>query len=134
MSPNGDMKPTQPELLILKHLWKTEPQSLREIHLAVERKLNWSRSSTRKTVERMCDKNMLSSSDSHGLKVYRAALKKVPTMASIIRHFTAEVLGLEGPMPVSNLVQSDLFNEQELDELSKYLEQIQRTSENDEPC
>lgn len=118
------MNPAPSELVILKHLWRSKSQSLREIHTAVSAELNWSRSSTRKTVERMVDKGMLSVSDSHGLKVYRARLKKIPTIATMIRQFAAEVLGLEGPLPVSNLVKSHLLSEAELQELDDYLKRI----------
>jgi len=125
MSPNGDMNPAASELVILKHLWRAKSQSLREIHLAIEPKLDWSRSSTRKTVERMVEKNMLTVADSHGLKVYRAKIKKIPTLASMIRSFTAEVLGMDGPLPVSNLVKSHLLSEQELLELEDYLKNLE---------
>ena len=127
MSPNGDMNPAPTELTILKHLWRHKSQSLREIHLAVSPELNWSRSSTRKTVERMVDKGMLKVSDSHGLKVYRAKLKKIPTLAPMIRNFAAEVLGLEGPLPVSNLVKSQLLSDEELQELDDYLKHIDQS-------
>ncbi len=125
MSPNGDMNPAASELVILKHLWRTKAQSLREIHLAIEPKLNWSRSSTRKTVERMVEKNMLNVADSHGLKVYRAKIKKIPTLAALIRNFAADVLGLDGPLPVSNLVKSHILTDQELVELEEYLKKLE---------
>lgn len=124
MSPNGDMTPAHSELVILKRLWSTKSQSLREIHEAVAPELNWTRSSTRKTVERMVDKGMLSVKEVHGLNVYRARIKKIPTLGKMVRHFAAEVLGMDGPLPVSNLVQSQLLSQQELDELEQYLKRL----------
>jgi len=129
MSPNGDMKPANTELTILKQLWRKQPQSLREIHQAIEPELVWSRSSTRKTVERMVNKGMLTVADSHGLMVYRANIKKIPTLAAMIRSFTAEVLGLEGPLPVTNLVKSQLLNEDELEELERYLKKLDASNQ-----
>jgi predicted transcriptional regulator len=125
LSPNGDMKPSPTELVILKHLWLAQPQSLREIHTAIESELQWTRSSTRKTVDRMIEKGMLSAKNAHGLKVYRAKVKKIPTIASLIRLFASDVLGLDGPLPVTNLVKSKLLNDQELKELDNYLKQLE---------
>lgn len=125
------MKPSSTELVILKHLWTKQPQSLREIHTAIETQLDWSRSSTRKTVERMLSKSMLSSETAHGLLVYRTKIKKIPTLASMIRNFAADVLGLDGPLPVSNLIKSKLLNEQELKELDEYLKKIDQPEAKD---
>ena len=116
------------ELLILKQLWRKQPLSLREIHLAVETELRWSRSSTRKTVERMVNKNMLSVTESHGLKIYRAKLRKIPTIAAMVRGFAANVLGMDGPLPVSNLVKSRLLTDEELEELDAYLKKLDTES------
>lgn len=121
MSPYGDMKPSPTELLILQHVWRQGTQSIGEIHRAVAEDLEWSRSSTRKTVERMVDKRLLSMSEQHGVKVYRAKAKKVPTLASMIRSFAADVLGLDGPLPVSSLVNSKILNDKELAELAELL-------------
>jgi len=115
------MTPSPSELVILKHLWLHGTQSIREIHDGIASEMAWSYSSTRKTVERMIQKKMITIGEFHGLKVYRARLKKIPTMAAIIRNFAAEVLGLEGPLPVSNLVKSQLLSAEELAELDEFL-------------
>ena len=117
----GDMKPAPSELRILKHLWTHKEQSLREIHDAVADDLGWSRSSMRKTVDRMVEKNMVTVGDKHGLNLYRAKAKKIPTLAAIIQQFTSDVLGLEGPLPVANLVRSAVLSSEELEELEAYL-------------
>lgn len=115
------MKPSPTELLILQYLWSKGTQSVGEIHRAVADELEWSRSSTRKTVERMVDKRLLSMAEQHGVKVYRAKAKKVPTLASMIRSFAADVLGLDGPLPVSSLVNSKILDDKELAELEELL-------------
>lgn len=115
------MLPTPSELAILKHLWLSGTQSIREIHEGIANELQWSYSSTRKTVERMIGKEMIGVGSFHGLKVYRAKARKIPTLAKIIRNFAAEILGLEGPLPVSNLVKSQLLTAEELAELDDFL-------------
>jgi len=115
------MKPSASELFILKHLWACGSQSVGEIHAGVKEGLGWSRSSSRKTVERMVDKGLLTVRDEHGLKIYRAQAKKIPTLASLIQSFAADVLALDGPLPVSNLVKSQLLSGEELAELEAVL-------------
>ncbi|MEL6687937.1 MAG: BlaI/MecI/CopY family transcriptional regulator [Pseudomonadota bacterium] len=115
------MKPSSTELVILKHLWRSGPQSVGEIHAAVQAKLDWSRSSSRKTIERMVDKGLLDQREQHGLNIYRAKAKKIPTLAALIRSFARDVLDLDGPLPVSNLVETDLLDPEELEELEAFL-------------
>jgi predicted transcriptional regulator len=118
------MKPSPTELVILKHLWHAGPQSVGEIHSAVQETLGWSRSSSRKTIERMVDKGLLSQRDVHGLNVYRAKARKIPTLAALIDGFAREVLDLDGPMPVSNLVETRLLSADELSELEQHLQAV----------
>ncbi len=116
------MIPSPSELTILKLFWRDGAKSIGEIHGVIGDELNWSRSSTRKTIERMVTKDMLSVKDVHGLNVYRAKLKKVPTLARLIQNFTTSVLSLDGPLPVSNLVKSEILTETELAELEVFLQ------------
>ena len=115
------MKPSSSELVILKHLWASGALSVGEIHSAISETLGWSRSSSRKTIERMVDKGLLTQTEKHGLNIYRAKAKKIPTLAGLIQSFAADVLGLDGPLPVSNLVKSDILSGEELAELEAFL-------------
>ncbi|GLQ21019.1 BlaI/MecI/CopY family transcriptional regulator [Algimonas porphyrae] len=125
------MKPSPTELVILKHLWRTGAQSVGEIHAAVQDRLGWSRSSSRKTIERMVEKGLLDMRDQHGLNIYRARAKKIPTLAALIQSFASEVLDLDGPLPVSNLVETQLLTGDELDELEEFLSEA---SANQDPA
>lgn len=69
----------------------------------------------------MVDKGSLTLSELHGLNIYTAKAKKIPTLATLIRSFAADVLSLDGPLPVSTLVQSQILNTEELAELEAYL-------------
>ncbi len=116
------MKPSPSELPILQHLWRSGPQSVGEIHKAISEEMGWSRSSTRKTLGRMVDKDLLKVKEKHGLNIYTANAKKVPTLAGMIRSFASDVLGLDGPLPVSSLVNSKILDDKELAELEQLLE------------
>ena len=116
------MNPSPTELAILKLLWRDGAKSIGEIHADIQAELDWSRSSTRKTVERMVDKQMLQMDKVHGLSVYTARVEKVPTLAGLIQKFARSVLSLDGPLPVSTLTGSQLLSEDELAELQDWLD------------
>jgi predicted transcriptional regulator len=113
--------PSTPELCVLKALWRQAPLSAREIHAAVEDELAWSFSSTRKTVERMMDKQMVAQHVRHGVQVYEALLDKVETLAAYARDFGMRVMELDSPLPVNMFAGSKLVDASELAQLEQML-------------
>ena len=124
-------RPSNAELELLKCLWRHQVCSARELHNAVVPQLQWSYSSTRKTLERMLEKGLVSESSSHGLNVYRAEVGKLATLAALSRDFAARVLELDGPLPVQAFADSRLLNEAELDELESMLRQADIQADDD---
>lgn len=114
-------KPSPTELSLLKALWRKEPQSARELHDQVVEELNWSYSSTRKTLDRMLEKQLVSASDVHGVKVFRAQVSKVSTLAHFVKDFSRRVLEVDGPLPVSMFVDSKLLDKSEIQDLERLL-------------
>ncbi|QTL37549.1 BlaI/MecI/CopY family transcriptional regulator [Pseudoalteromonas viridis] len=115
------MKPNTTELEILKLLWQQEPRTAKEIHDAIAARFNWSYSSTRKTLERMGDKGLLSIGEQGNKKSYTARVEKVPTLAAYAQEFAKNVLELDGPLPVAMFADSRLIESQELEELEHLL-------------
>jgi predicted transcriptional regulator len=113
--------PSVTELTLLKCLWKQQPLSARELHDQVAGELGWTSSSTRKTLERMVDKGMVTQQAVHGMNVYVAAVEKVATLAEFTRDFGHRVMELRGPLPVTMFTGSDLVNATELAELEQLL-------------
>ena len=113
--------PSISELSLLKALWRQQPLSAREIHDAVEAELGWSYSSTRKTLERMVEKNMVTLHAVHGVNVYTAALDKIETLAGFARDFGRRVMEMDEPLPVNMFTGSKLVNDAELAELEQLL-------------
>ncbi|ATQ78725.1 penicillinase repressor [Massilia violaceinigra] len=114
--------PSVSELSLLKVLWKDQPLSARELHERAVAELDWSFSSTRKTLERMLDKQMLSQDAQHGVQVYRAQLDKVTTLAAFARDFGRRVMEIDAPLPVNMFTGSKLVDQQELAELEQMLQ------------
>lgn len=117
-------QPTRPELTILKLLWKENELSAREIHEQAGGALRWSYSTTRTTLERMCDKGMLGKRSVHGMTVYAPAVEKVALLGGLIRDFTKRVLEVEGPLPAAMFARSKLLSEEDLSALEAFLEDL----------
>ena len=114
-------RPSNAELELLKCLWRHKACSARELHDCAEPRLGWSYSSTRKTLERMQDKGLVSARDQHGLQVYRASVGKVAMLALLANDFGRRVLEMDGPLPLQAFADSRLLSEKELAELSALL-------------
>lgn len=121
------MSATQPipspgELSLLKALWKQQPLSAREIHEQAADEVAWSFSSTRKTLERMRDKQMVTQETLHGVQVYRPQLDKVATLAAFAHDFGRRVMEMDSPLPVTMFTGSKLVDREELEELEQLLQ------------
>lgn len=113
--------PSVTELCLLKALWKAQPQSARQLHASVQAELDWSFSSTRKTVERMLEKGLLSQRSLHGVLVYEPQADKVATLAAFAHDFGRRVMEIDTPLPVSMFTGSKLVDGAELAELEQLL-------------
>jgi BlaI family penicillinase repressor len=113
--------PSISELSLLKVLWKQQPLSAREIHDAAGDELAWSFSSTRKTLDRMLEKQMVGLKTIHGINVYSAQLEKVGTLAAFAHDFGRRVMELDAPLPVAMFTGSKLVDQRELAQLEQML-------------
>jgi predicted transcriptional regulator len=113
--------PSNAELELLKALWRLGACSAREVHNGAVAALDWSYSSTRKTLERMVDKGLVDESVEHGLNMYRARVGKVATLAALSTDFARRVLEIDGALPAQAFADSRLLSEQELQQLDALL-------------
>jgi predicted transcriptional regulator len=130
MSYDGDIRrlrdamatPSVTELILLKTLWKQQPLSAREIHALSEAELGWSYSSTRKTLDRMLEKHMVSVQPAHGMNLYSATLDKVATLAAFAHDFGKRVMEIDTPLPVTMFSGSKMVDPHELAQLQQMLQ------------
>ncbi|TDF35013.1 BlaI/MecI/CopY family transcriptional regulator [Alteromonadaceae bacterium M269] len=116
-------QPTAPELEILKLLWQKHPRSAREIHDSLIEKIHWSYSSTRKTLERMGEKGLVSIEDQGNKKIYNARVEKIAVLAAMTKDLAKRVFELDSPLPVAMFADSHLVKDEELEELERLLNQ-----------
>ncbi len=110
------------ELAVMKVLWEQGAQSAREIHDALQARRDWSYSTTRTVLERMCKKSFLQKRSFHGLYVYQARFGKPLGLARRVRNFARQVLETDLAPVVSLVARSEALTPEELDELSAILE------------
>lgn len=115
-------KPSPTELALLKALWANGESSARELHEAAAETLDWTFSSTRRTLDRMIEKGLVHRRDLHGMQVFTAAESKTTTLASLARDFMTRVLELEAPLPASAFADSRLLSDDEIAELQALLD------------
>lgn len=123
------MKPSEYELKLLRPIWREKRLSAREIHEASKANTGWSYSATRKTIDRMVDKGLLSMTAIHGLHTYAAVQSRVHVMAALITGFSRDVLDLNAPLPAAAFTGSALIAPDEIEELERLLEQMAATSD-----
>ncbi|BDX05606.1 BlaI/MecI/CopY family transcriptional regulator [Planctobacterium marinum] len=115
------MKPNSTELTILKLLWQSQPRTGKGIHDALSKRFGWGYSSTRKTLERMSAKGLLSEGMQGNKKIYSAKLEKMPTLALLAQDFAKQIMELDSPLPVAMFADSKIMSSEELAELELLL-------------
>lgn len=121
MAVDPSLQPTKPELAVLKLLWRRKALSAREITDEVAPEFNWTYSTMRTVIERMCEKGLLKKKSADGVNVYSAAIGKVALLSRMILDFSDRVLELDAAPSAVMFADSKLLTEEEIKELEKIL-------------
>ncbi len=121
MAVDPSLQPTKPELAVLKLLWRRKSLSAREITDVVAPEFDWSYSTMRTVIERMCEKGLLKKKSAEGVNVYSAAVGKVALLSRMIMDFSDRVLELDAAPSAVMFANSKLLTEDEIKELEKIL-------------
>ncbi|MFZ5619202.1 MAG: BlaI/MecI/CopY family transcriptional regulator [Pseudomonadota bacterium] len=121
MAVDPTLQPTKPELSVLKLLWRRKALSAREITDEVAPEFDWSYSTMRTVIERMCEKGLLRKKSADGVNVYSAAVGKVALLSRMILDFSDRVLELDAAPSAVMFADSRLLTEEEIKELEKIL-------------
>lgn len=126
MAIDPSLQPTKPELAILKLLWRRKALSAREITDDVAPEFNWTYSTMRTVIERMCEKGLLKKKAADGVNVYSAAIGKVALLTRMIRDFSDRVLELDAAPSAVMFADSKLLTKDEIEELEAALRAEER--------
>jgi len=114
---------TRSELAVLKVMWKEGELSAREVHDGLADSLDWAYSTTRTTLDRMANKGLLSKRSFHGMYLYKPCVSKAAGLASLVRDLADRVLEVDYAPVVSLFAESNALSAEEVEELSRLLEE-----------
>jgi len=126
MAVDPSLQPTKPELAVLKLLWRRKSLTAREIADEVAPEFDWTYSTMRTVIERMCEKGLLKKKSSTGVNVYTAAVGKVALLSRMILDFSDRVLELDAAPSAVMFADSKLLTEDEIRELEQILKSENR--------
>lgn len=121
---------SRPEFDILRILWKEGPLSVRELHDQLVLTYSWAYSTTKTTMDRMAKKKLLVRESFHGVFIYKPLLSRPRGFAKFIKFFADRVFELDYAPVVSLFAQSNALTPEEVDELSRLLDQEDRKEQN----
>lgn len=94
---------------------------VRELHDVCAVELDWSFSSTRKTVERMIQKGLLFANTDETPSIYGVRVSKAATLSHLARDFMRRVLEVRGAVPMAVFSASPILSDDDLDEIEGLL-------------
>ncbi len=109
--------PNPSELVLLKYLWNTGPQTARHLHEAVGPSQNWQLSTTRTVLSRMENKGWVQRNGAVDPVTFEPLLDRVETLGGLVRHLARKVLDMDGPIPAALFAESPHLSDDELAEL-----------------
>ncbi len=107
-------QPTEVELEILQVLWEHGPCPLGEIHEAVAARSERAYSTTRKMIQVMCEKGLVTSDDSARPQRYSAAKSKEDTQLGLLQDLADRAFGGSTRKLVMSLVSAERLTVEEV--------------------
>ncbi len=116
------------EFDILRVLWKSGQQSVREVHNQLLKSHNWAYSTTKTMMNRMIRKDLLVRESFHGVYIYKPLVSRPRGFVRFIQFFADRVLELDYGSIVSLFAGSDALTPEEVEELSRLLEKEEKVA------
>lgn len=121
------IKPTESELEILNILWEKGPCTVRQVHEVLEATKGSGYTTTLKLLQIMHDKNLVSRDTSSKVHVFTAAVSKEKTQGQLLKKMIDTVFNGSASQLVMQALGSHKGSEKELDEIRKYLDNIENS-------
>lgn len=113
--------PNPSELVLLKYLWNSGPQTARQLHEAVGPSQDWQLSTTRTVLGRMESKGWVKRNGDVDPVTFEPLLDRVETLGGLVRHLARKVLDMDGPIPAALFAESPHLSDDELAELDSII-------------
>jgi predicted transcriptional regulator len=112
-------QPTQVELEILNLLWEHGPCALGQVHGAVSAQSDRSYSTTRKMIQVMREKRLVTCAKSVNPQVYSAAMSKEQTQLKLLEDLTQRAFGGSTEKLVMSLLSAKRVKLEEVQEMQR---------------
>jgi BlaI family penicillinase repressor len=121
-----NIKPTDSEIEILNILWEKGPCTVREVHEVLEKNKEAGYTTTLKLMQIMHDKTLLKRDASNKSHIYTANVSQEKTQGQIVKRMIDNVFNGSASQLVMQALGHHKTNSQELEEIKKYLEEIEK--------
>jgi len=121
-----NIKPTDSELEILNILWEKGPSTVREVHEVLEKNKEAGYTTTLKLMQIMHEKDILKRDVSNKSHVYTANISKEKTQGQIVKRMIDNVFNGSASSLVMQALGNHKPNTEELNEIKKYLDEIEK--------
>lgn len=121
-----NIKPTDSELEILNILWENGPSTVRDVHEILEKSKDAGYTTTLKLMQIMHDKTLLKRDATSKSHVYTANISQEKTQGQIVKRLIDNVFNGSASQLVMQALGNHKTNSEELSEIKKYLEEIEK--------
>jgi len=121
-------KPTASELEILNILWSKGPSTVREVHEVLEKSKDAGYTTTLKLMQIMHEKKLLKRDESSKSHVYTADVSQAKMKSQLVKGMIDTVFNGSATQLVMQALGSYKANAAELDEIKKYLKEMEQKS------
>ncbi len=128
MQTNDHLKPTDSELEILNILWEKGPCTVREVHEVLEKSKEAGYTTTLKLMQIMHDKNLLKRDATNKSHIYTANISQEKTQGQLVKRMIENVFNGSASQLVMQALGQHKSNNDELQEIKRYLEEIEKRS------
>lgn len=124
-------KPTESEMEILQVLWDKGPSTVREIHEELSATKDSGYTTTLKLMQIMNEKGLLKRNDSAKSHVYTALIKKESVQKQVVNKMINSLFKGSSAKLVMHALGNHQASEEEINEIKKYLNEMQSMRKNE---
>jgi len=122
----NNIKPTDSELEILNILWDKGPSTVRDVHEVLEKSKDAGYTTTLKLMQIMHEKSLLKRDSSNKSHIYTANVSQEKTQGQLVKRMIDNVFNGSASQLVMQALGNHKTNKAELDEIKKYLEEMEK--------
>ena len=126
MAKNGNFKPTDRELTILRILWDNGPCTVRQVNEIMSKDSNTGYTTTLKLMQIMTEKGLLLRDDSQFKHVYKPAVTEEKAQKQLVGELLDKAFSGSAEKLVMRALSAKKVSPKELEKIKKMIEEIER--------